>query len=42
MKIDTADLLIVKQGGTPEEQGTWCADYRIAMRFAQWLDIVFK
>lgn len=35
-KIDTADLVIVIQGGTPEEQGTWCTDYRIAMRFAQW------
>lgn len=32
----TADLLTVKQGG--RNQGTWCTDYRIAMRFAQWLD----
>jgi len=35
-KCDTADLLRVKQGG--QNQGTWCTDYRIAMRFAQWLD----
>lgn len=35
------DLIIVRQGGTPEEQGTWCTDYRIAMRFAQWLDAEF-
>lgn len=41
-KIDTADLVIVKQGGTPEEQGTWCTDYRIAMRFAQWLDVKYS
>lgn len=37
-KCDTADLLEVRQGGTPEKQGTWATDYRIAMRFAQWLD----
>ncbi len=30
------DLLSVKQGGT--NQGTWCHDYRIAIRFAQWLN----
>lgn len=41
-KIDTADLVIVKQGGMPEEQGTWCTDYRIAMRFAQWLDVKYS
>lgn len=35
-KITTADLVSVKQGG--QNQGTWCTDYRIAMRFAQWLD----
>ncbi len=35
-KCTTADLLKVKQGG--QNQGTWCTDYRIAMRFAQWLD----
>lgn len=35
-KCSTADLLKVKQGG--QNQGTWCTDYRIAMRFAQWLD----
>lgn len=41
-KIDTADLVVIRQGGTPEEQGTWCTDYRIAMRFAQWLSIEFS
>lgn len=40
-KCDTADLVEVRQGGTPEKQGTWANDYRIAMRFAQWLDIDF-
>lgn len=41
-KRDTADLLVVRQGGAPEEQGTWCTDYRIAMRFAQWLSTDFS
>lgn len=41
MKIPTADLLEVRQGGTPEKQGTWANDYRIAVRFAQWLDVSF-
>ena len=40
-KINTADLLEVRQGGTPDKQGTWCTDYRIAMRFAQWLSPEF-
>ena len=39
-KCSTADLLRVKQGG--ENQGTWCTDYRIAMRFAQWLSPEFS
>lgn len=38
----TADLVEVRQGGTPEEQGTWCNDYRIALRFAQWLSAEFS
>ncbi len=42
LKIDTADLLEVRQGGTPEKQGTWANDYRIAVRFAQWLDMDFS
>lgn len=40
-KCDTADLLEVRQGGTPEKQGTWANDYRVAVRFAQWLDMNF-
>ncbi len=32
-------LVEVRQGGTPELQGTWANDYRIAMRYAQWLDM---
>lgn len=40
-KCLTADLLEVRQGGTPETQGTWATDYRIAIRFAQWLDMNF-
>ncbi len=41
-KCDTADLVEVRQGGTPEKQGTWCSDYHIAMRFAQWLSPKFS
>ena len=40
--VVTADLLEVRQGGTPEMQGTWCNDRRIALRFAQWLDPRFS
>lgn len=36
------DLIIVKYGGRKGEAGTWCTDYRIAMRFAQWLDTRFS
>jgi hypothetical protein len=39
LKSATVDLLKVKQGGT--NQGTFCTDYRIAMRFAQWLSTDF-
>lgn len=37
-KILTADLVEVRQGGSPQMQGTWVYDRRIAVRFAQWLD----
>jgi hypothetical protein len=40
LKSATADILTVKQGGT--NQGTWAHDYRIAMRFAQWLSPQFS
>lgn len=36
------DLIIVRYGGRKGEAGTWCTDYRIAMRFAQWLDARFS
>ncbi|MDP2723186.1 MAG: KilA-N domain-containing protein [Bacteroidales bacterium] len=36
--IASDKLVIVKKGGIPGNQGTWCTDYRLAMRFAQWLD----
>lgn len=38
----TADLVEVRQGGSPENQGTWCKDYRIALRYAQWLSPEFS
>ena len=38
----TTDLVEVRQGGSPENQGTWCKDYRIALRFAQWLSPEFS
>ena len=38
----TADLLTVKRGGLPHEQGTWANDYRIAIEFARWLDPMFS
>lgn len=38
-KSSTADLVQVKQGG--KNQGTWCTDYRIAVRYAQWLNPMF-
>lgn len=37
-KILTADLVEVRQGGSPQLQGTWVYDRRIAVRFAQWVD----
>ena len=41
-KCTTADLLQVRKGGTQETQGTWCNDYRIALRYAQWLSPEFS
>lgn len=41
-KSTLADLVEVRKGGTPELAGTWANDYRIAMRFAQWLDPNFS
>ena len=41
-KCPTADLLEVRQGGTFDKQGTWCYDYRIALRYAQWLSPQFS
>lgn len=40
-KSSLADLLEVRKGGTPGLTGTWAYDYRIAVRFAQWLDVKF-
>lgn len=42
LKCSTTDLLEVRRGGIPEMQGTWCNDRRIALRFAQWLDLKFS
>lgn len=39
-KFRTADLLIVRQGGNPEDQGTW-GHQRIALRVAQKLSTEF-
>lgn len=39
LKCALADLVQVKKGGN--NSGTWCTDYRVAVRFAQWLDPVF-
>ena len=37
----STNLIITRQGGDAKEQGTWCTDYRIAIRFAMWLDPYF-
>lgn len=42
LKSPLADLVKVKNGGIPGENGTWCYDYRIALRFAQWLSPKFS
>lgn len=36
------DLIIIRKGGKEGESGTWCTDYRVAMRLAQWLDQKFS
>lgn len=33
--------IIVRDGGRPDEQGTWATDYRVAMRFLQWVSPEF-
>ncbi len=38
-KCASADLVEVRKGGTIETQGTWANDARIAVRFAQFLDM---
>lgn len=40
--VTPEDLIIIRKGGRKGEAGTWCTDYRIAMRFAQWLDACFS
>lgn len=43
LQFTSEGLIIVRKGNTSKyEQGTWCTDYRIAMRFAQWLDARFS
>lgn len=41
-KCNLADLIEVRNGGVPGTNGTWCRDYRIALRFAQWLSPEFS
>ncbi|MDR2086890.1 MAG: KilA-N domain-containing protein [Dysgonamonadaceae bacterium] len=41
MKL-TEGLITVKNGGAKGEHGTWAHDYRIVMRFAQWLSPEFS
>lgn len=41
-KIATKDLIQIKQSGNSSLQGTWCIDYHIALRFAQWLSPEFS
>ena len=40
-RTEIPNLIITRQGGNAKEQGTWCTDYRIAIRFAMWLDPYF-
>ena len=42
LQFTPEDLIIIRKGGRKGEAGTWCTDYRIAMRFAQWLDARFS
>lgn len=37
-----SNFIITRKGNSSNfEQGTWCTDYRIAIRFAMWLDPLF-
>lgn len=37
-----SSFIITRKGNSSNfEQGTWCTDYRIAIRFAMWLDPLF-
>lgn len=40
-KIVLADLVEVRNGGTPGTNGTWAKNRHVALRFAQWLDPLF-
>ena len=42
LQFTPEDLIVIRKGGRKGEAGTWCTDYRIAMRFAQWLDARFS
>lgn len=37
----STNLIVTIQSGDSKKQGTWCTDYRIAIRFAMWLDPLF-
>lgn len=36
-----SDVIIIRRGGIPENQGTWCTDYRVAVEYGRWLSIKF-
>lgn len=40
-KCVLADLVEVRNGGTPGTNGTWCNSRHVALRFAQWLSPEF-
>lgn len=39
-QLSISDLVVVKQGGCPEEQGTWMCE-ELALEFARWLSLEF-
>lgn len=41
-KVATADLVQVKNGGIPSEQGTWAYDHNVVVEFARWLNPMFS
>lgn len=41
-KTRSGKLIFTRNGGIPGTNGTWCTDYRVAMRFAQWLSPKFS